>query len=513
MIINDDVFNVLPTIRDNSISLVFCDPPYNLSSKIFIDTDGKPKYKSSSDFMNKWDGLSAEQLEIFFKECFRTCKFGAYVVMYGIDRQQMPFEFYSLLAGFEAQQYLYSYKISSFPKSIDCSKMLDKREGAERGFICENLNARDTHGKNLIPLCSSPNSKQNYITSSSDLAKKYDGYKYSISPMKQVLETIMVFKKPYEKGMSTLDAIYAYEEGNKEIHPSIINIEGGRVPSELPEGRTRHGGGIKGNGSSYEMPDSHGELSSKRYPSQLFIVDDEKLKEEIGYNTSDILDKQSGNNATVRNMSYKRKGKGFIDNIPNQEEKSFFEKDSGGCSRILHKCLYSEEEYDILRYCTKVSQKERNAGCDELETKQFGMSNGAISSIKKDDYNQDEQKQTIGLNKINQVSNNHPTLKNLELSKNISKLFCPPVENLKDFTVLNTFSGAGSEYIGLLSNGVIEDNIIACEMNPEYFEISQARVKYWKDHDFKFRKEDKKELKKVQDKNIEDKKVSSSELF
>ena len=302
MIINDDVFNVIKTIKDNSISLVFCDPPYNLSSTWQIDPiDGKVKHKTKSDFMGKWEGLSGEQLEILFKEMFRITKYGAYVVMYGIDRQALPFEYYSQLAGFEPQQYLYSYKISSFPKASDVCKLIMNREGdkgvsigVQKGMGKQNPQFNGVGGgrsENFIK------SEYEKFEPTSDLAKKYDGYKLGVAPYKQVLETVFVFKKPYQKGMSNIDAIYEYEKGNKEISPAIVNIDGGRVPTEE---KYSYPNGAGGNTFSINCPPDGKRITpvesnpNGRYPSQLFIVDDERLKEEIGYNTSDILDKQSG---------------------------------------------------------------------------------------------------------------------------------------------------------------------------------------------------------------------------
>jgi hypothetical protein len=43
-----------------------------------------------------------------------------------------------------------------------------------------------------------------------ELSKKYDGYKYSISPLKQTCEEIIVFQKPYKK--SCLDDVLELEK-------------------------------------------------------------------------------------------------------------------------------------------------------------------------------------------------------------------------------------------------------------------------------------------------------------
>lgn len=89
----------------------------------------------------------------------------------------------------------------------------------------------------------------------------------------------------------------------------------------------------------------------------------------------------------------------------------------------------------------------------------------------------------------------------MELNKKITQLFILPKENLRDFTVFNPFSGTRSERIGLLSNGVLEENIISCELNSDYFLIGEKREKYWKEHNFKFMKEERKELEKVKKEN------------
>ena len=45
------------------------------------------------------------------------------------------------------------------------------------------------------------------------MLRKYEGYKYSISPLKQTCETIMVFKKPNKTG-SVLHDTLAMENGD-----------------------------------------------------------------------------------------------------------------------------------------------------------------------------------------------------------------------------------------------------------------------------------------------------------
>jgi len=70
--------------------------------------------------------------EEFFIECNRVLKFGGRVLFFGIDRQLMLFQYYGIASGLEIKQSLYWYFMSSFPKTTDLSKNIDKRLGVKR---------------------------------------------------------------------------------------------------------------------------------------------------------------------------------------------------------------------------------------------------------------------------------------------------------------------------------------------------------------------------------------------
>lgn len=88
--------------KDNFFNLIFCDPPYQLGTQWEIDKrTGKPKVKGKSkDFMNKWEGLDENDLNLFFEQSFRTLKQGGFLLMFGLDRQLMPLEYYARLKAF-----------------------------------------------------------------------------------------------------------------------------------------------------------------------------------------------------------------------------------------------------------------------------------------------------------------------------------------------------------------------------------------------------------------------------
>ena len=323
MIIQSDSLEFLKSIKDYENDIIYADPPYALGSEIIVRPDGKIDYKKASDFMNKWEMPTGEYWEHWFKEAYRTLKHGGYLLMFGMDRQLLLFKYYAALAGFQEQQSIYWYYINNFPKATDLSKMIDKNAGAEREVIGKS----NRHGGGIKGNETSyrvPEEIPNITAPSTDLAKKYNGYKYSISPLKQTCETIMVFKKPNKTG-SVLHDTLAYENGDDTITCSALNIDGNRVGTEIRKNNfndftNQHGGQFGNQESIAKLDETQVE---GRYPAQTFI--DSQVAEK--------LDLQSG---------------------------------VSSCSKILHKCDYEQIDLDLFIYQPKVSKKERNAGLDNF---------------------------------------------------------------------------------------------------------------------------------------------------
>src|SRR5574344_209042 len=230
MIINSDSLEYLKTFKDYEFDINYSDPPYALGSEVIIRPDGKVDYKKANDFMNKWEMPTGTYWEQWFKEAYRTLKHGGYLIMFGMDRQLLLFKYYANLAGFEEQQSLYWYFISNFPKATDLSKMIDKNAGATREVVGKS----NRHGGGIKGNETSyrvPEEIPNITAPSTELAKKYEGYKYSISPLKQTNETILVFLKPYKTGSCLHDTL-AYENGDETCCCGALNIDGNRVEAQ-----------------------------------------------------------------------------------------------------------------------------------------------------------------------------------------------------------------------------------------------------------------------------------------
>jgi hypothetical protein len=428
--------------------------------------------------------------------------------LYGIERQLFPIQYYAVKNGFEISQGLFRYFLSSFPKSTSASKMIDKRKGLEQKEIVGYRKAKKKDTCIVkFKACADiidENGRAPIFGSVSDFAKQFEGFRYSQSPFKQVVENVMVFKKPC-KYKSVIDDLMAFEEGDQEISPAVINIEAGRVTfgEKDRENYIKTRNNFKNStGKIYQnftlknkpilSPEQLIKNSKKgRYPSQLFIDS----------NTADILDKQSGvfNGGSRKNTIYKRKkasnsladrGFGKAGNIVTC---SSYE-DSGGCSRINHICDYNKEEHDLLIYSTKVSQKERNNGLESLENKdRFGEGNysqSPVCSVCDKKYNginnhvecediEGHEVLYLRKEKNDTEKNNHPSLKPVSLNCEVMKLFKQP--DICDQKIYIPFAGTFSEVIGAWQAGIKEDNIYCCEMNENYIEIGKKRFEYYQD--------------------------------
>lgn len=288
-----------------------------------------------------------------------------------------------------------------------------------------------------------------------ELGKKYEGYKYSISPLKQVLETVMVFQKR-TKNKSVLDDVFAFENGDDTISPSIWAIDEGRVPTS--EETRREKGGVQEDGfvggkynpekyNAFEARENNG-----RYPSQMFIDSTcaSKIDEQSGILQSDNKDATTsckmGSTSTFGGNSNER----------------IRRSDSGGASRILHQIGYLDEELDLVFYSPKVSTFEREHGCGDLERK---------NNMRVNAPRENEEAKTSSVS-----GNSHPTLKPIKLIYQIAKLLKAPFPQ----NVFFPFSGAGSEIIGFEQAGFNRTLFSMSEINSEYVKIAEARRLTWR---------------------------------
>jgi DNA modification methylase len=477
--INANCLDVLKETAANSQDLIFCDPPYALGSDVIIRKDGKPDYRKAVDFMSKWQQPDGYFWEAWFAEAFRVLRYGGRVVMFGMDRQLMLNKYYACFAGFAEQQSLYWYFISNFPKASDLGKMLDKNAGAEREVVGEgehwgraNRTSKNKSDKNMVfkydGKAEQIASVQPLTAPATTLAQKYDGMKYSIAPLKQTNETILVFQKPYKTGSCLHDTL-AYENGDNTCMCGAVDVEGNRceIDEDEPNKRTNAknhkrtiDNGVTGYGQMKIKNGGHACLhdlgfhnSNGRYPAQTYC-DDEAAK---------VLDRQSGISKSSGGDGSKYKSDTNIvfkkETIVNNGKNGLGLGDTGGCSRILHRCNYDLNDYDIYMYCPKVSNRERNEGCEALNKKRRATLAGADNDGVLDDVSE----------RSSPAKNHHPTVKPIALLKKIIQLFKTP----NPLHVLDPFMGSGSMGIACIELGVSYTGV---ELDTEYYTIAQTRL-------------------------------------
>lgn len=216
-------------------------------------------------------------------------------------------------------------------------------------------------------------------------------------------------------------------------------------------------------------------LDLGRYPSQTFCDS----------NTAEVLDKQSGVskggtpklNSEINRIGLREDAPAFNSNNSgidvNKGQGMGNYGDTGGCSKILHKCDFEENEHDLYFYNPKVSKSERNAGCDDMEERFSAASEFRPNHMEK--TLNGENGNPYG--RWKPLKNNHPTLKPIKLNERILKLFKIPNEQ----KIIYPFAGSGSEIIGGIKAGFT--NWVGCEINPDYVEIAKARIDYWTTQD------------------------------
>jgi DNA modification methylase len=105
----------LKHLADNSVDSVVTDPPYELG------------------FMGKsWDSTGIAYDVTVWEECLRVLKPGGHILAFGGSRTWHRLAVAVEDAGFELRDSIAWIYGSGFPKSLDVSKAIDKKAGAER---------------------------------------------------------------------------------------------------------------------------------------------------------------------------------------------------------------------------------------------------------------------------------------------------------------------------------------------------------------------------------------------
>ena len=240
-----DCLAVLPTLAENSVDAVICDPPYHLTSIVdrYAKGDAKtensiklygtqrvsPYMRGARGFMNKeWDGGDVAFRVETWREVMRVMKSGAHLVAFGGTRTFARMSVAIEDAGFEIRDTIMWLYGSGFPKSHSVSKGIDRAAGAERRIVgAQKLTgtARIKGGSGYTV----DGSAGNYATadmrnsipitaSATDAARQWDGWGTALKP---ACEPIVLARKPLSESTIATNVL--------KWRTGAINVDGCRV--------------------------------------------------------------------------------------------------------------------------------------------------------------------------------------------------------------------------------------------------------------------------------------------
>ena len=473
---------ILKTLPDNSVDSIVTDPPYELG------------------FMGKaWDNTGIAYNVALWKECLRVLKPGGHLLAFGGSRTYHRMAVAIEDAGFEIRDMIEWVYGSGFPKSLNVGKAVDKIAGrigestiGIKREIRSRYEARGMTLKQFNDACGFEAS--GYLRESSTWAsvlptpEKWEKIKTVIQCNNEIDSLFEKAEREivgYQARGNAVNTDFMSGGNNitkgtsewegwgtalKPAHEPIcmarkplsektvaenclkwgtggINIDGSRVEGEK-------GNGVWGSSNKTCKPtfcdsDTLHEFKSEQHPQGRFPAN------FIHDGSDEVLALFPNNAGAAAPVSSGKSGKsnGIYSDFANKgDDGRTFHNDSGSAARFF--------------YCAKASKSERNEGCSNLESKNFGFSGGANGQLNKgnDVYLQDN----IGLNRITQMKNNHPTVKPVSLMRYLVKLVTPA-----GGTTLDPFGGSGTTLVAAIQEGF---NCIIIEEQSEYIEIIKARA-------------------------------------
>jgi len=438
-ILEGNLLDILPTLPDNSFDAVLCDPPYHLTqnsrggsarkcSRQPGDGGTTPygRHRVGTDtstgtgFMGQtWDGGDIAFRPETWEAVIRVIKPGAYLMAFGGSRTFHRLAVALEDAGFVLVDTLMWLFGSGFPKSRNIAADIDK--------LCGGSGQR-----------TGPAKRNTYDGSQRDASRHGNPADQShigdfgLHSTPHGLPTVSLETpdgKQWDGYGTALKPAYetillcrkpgekTYAENALKWGCGVLNIDGCRIDGELPHHNYGRTSGHSSWAGKSDKPFNTPE--SGRWPANIM------LDEEAAH----LLDEQSG----IRKSGAMRAG--TMRGIGNKHVYGKFagsatvrdiQPSAGGASRFF--------------YVSKVSTKERQAGVEQ--------------------------------------GNHHPTLKPIDLARQLATLLLPPARH--DGTprrLMVPFSGAGSEMIGGLLAGW--DHVVGIEQSSEYAEIARKRIKWW----------------------------------
>jgi len=446
-----DCRDALPMI--GQVDSVVCDPPYGLSKEPDIMEvlrhwmAGDDYNATGGGFMGKtWDSFVPGPT--IWREVERCMKPGAYCLSFASTRTFDLMAIALRMAGMEQHPFLAWCFASGFPKATNLGQMIDRMAGAEREVSHRHIQSStkpNEHAGASVHI-TMPNS-WDITAPATDAAKKWEGWFYGKQSLKPAIEPVLMFQKPFAKGLNGAENVLAHGTG-------AINIAACRVETEESTARTVGKTAADGWGLNGQAGQIRGSTLG-RWPANLIHSGEPSV---VGLFPQS---KSAKGQVTITKKAgtWDRKDKGMFD----AGRSSTFVQygDSGSAARFFKCCPLDDPDAEVKRlvYVSKASKADRDEGCEGLEER-FKKANGSHNGrVDTDDLSERWQRQ---------AKNFHPTVKPTALMRYLCRLVTPPRG-----VVLDPFMGSGSTGKAALREGF---RFIGIERDPEFFAIAKARL-------------------------------------
>lgn len=426
-------------VQSNSIDSIVTDPPYELG------------------FMGKsWDNSGIAFRKETWEKCLKVLKPGGYLLAFGGSRTFHRIACAIEDAGFEIRDTVMWLYGSGFPKSASIGKMIESK------LINGSGNVKDIKKLDGVTVSVGGGWVENEVETGkrsvcyeqtktivnykTDEGRKWEGWGTALKPS---YEPIIIARKPCDG--SCVANVLKWGVGG-------INIDECRVGTEERTYKGMSANIPEGAGCFRDdewKPKDIEKTVNGRFPANTILTYDETDFEEVCGGLPN-----GGKNGSI-SKRYKMNNRVYGEYGECNTWQAY--DDSGSAARYF--------------YCAKASKRDRDEGLENMEVKSRGMSNQALSELKRgnDDFDGGSAS-TIGLNRVVKRRNVHPTVKPTELMQYLVRLVTPD-----GGTILDPFNGSGSTGKAVMWENRDRNKgykYIGVEMNEEYLEISKARIDY-----------------------------------
>jgi len=252
-IMHGDCLQVLRIFPSNMVDSVVTDPPYGLTREPDI-REVLEKWLAGEDYHHRGGGFMGKTWDSFvpgpsiWREVYRVLKPGGYALVFAGTRTQDLITTALRLAGFEVRDVIEWLYFNGFPKSMDVSKAIDKKLGAERevtgqvktrdlsrhgGEIKGDMLVGMSRGSAVIDVKDKPATEE---------AKQWQGWGTALKPAH---EPIILVRKSLDGTVA--DNVERWGTGALNIDACRIPLNGEKPPSGS--------GKREGNGNTYHLKD------------------------------------------------------------------------------------------------------------------------------------------------------------------------------------------------------------------------------------------------------------------